>query len=478
MTNPAARITADQCREYLENNTFLLRSAEYAQHYPKWPGAVGLEVEMLPVRPQQGRGNPAVASQRVIAETLKGLVGKEPGWESAVEESLEDGSTLITAIQLNSGAVTFEPGGQVEFSTKPFPCLLESMAELTKVQTTLAKTLDPLGIQLTQVGINPWHTPQEIGLQMAKHRYQAMDAYFRALSPFGQRMMRQTCTIQVCLDFGPTEESMAKRFLASQLLAPFATALFAFSGFVDGQAAGMPGLRSEVWRHLDGTRTGYPNLDVLFKKLNKAACVETYLQFALDARVVFVQNLHYRVVSEPVSFRKWMNEGLWGMYPTEQDFWLHLSLLFPEVRPKGFLELRSVDCQARVFQAIPAAFYTALLYDDKNLNAVIDRLMEYKGRLDELLAFAKNGLSHPVLNKEAKALMAIADDGISRQPSCFKGEGILAAFRTFKSQLTDQGLTPADALLKHASKTHPTAPSFDVLQSWNNRWAELVHANA
>ncbi len=48
---------------------------------------------------------------------------------------------------------------------------------------------------------------------------------FYGISPYGRRMMRQTCTMQVNLDFGSSEEMLAKRYVAANLIAPFATAI-------------------------------------------------------------------------------------------------------------------------------------------------------------------------------------------------------------------------------------------------------------
>ena len=92
---------------------------------------------------------------------------------------------------------------------------------------------------------------------MNKPRYKAMDAYFSSLSAYGRRMMRQTFTVQVNMDFGDDESTLVKRFLASQYLAPFMTAVFANNPIVDEKLTEFKSFRSQVWQHIDPTRTGF-----------------------------------------------------------------------------------------------------------------------------------------------------------------------------------------------------------------------------
>ena len=131
--------------------------------------------------------------------------------------------------------ISFEPGGQLEFSSRPYHCLSEAISRTLYIQSLLDRELlDVGGVTLTQIGINPWHSVDDIGLQMKKPRYLAMNEFFSKISAFGPKMMRQTCTVQVNLDFGRDETTMAKRFLASMLMAPISGAIFIYSAFENG----------------------------------------------------------------------------------------------------------------------------------------------------------------------------------------------------------------------------------------------------
>ena len=482
--NESAEINRDYCEAYIANKIFLLRPQDYREKYPLWPGSVGIELEMLPVILPTDQENlmmprpiPLQGKNDSLAQVLREMA-KSHSW-SLVEEPNENTSypPNLLRVELDQGDnLTFEPGGQLEFSSKPYPCLSDAVRRVRFIQQELDEQIAKNNWTFVQLGINPWHDPDEIGLQMAKSRYKAMDYFFTKIGPYGRRMMRQTCTIQACVDFGPTETDMAKRFLASQLIAPFATGLFANSPFKDGSLADRPGLRSLVWRSLDPSRTGIPKLSDLARSLNKSECVASYLEFALAAKVVFVEALDYEVPDKDISFEQWMKSGYKGIKPTKHDFETHLSLLFPEVRPRGFLELRSVDCQARPWQIVPAAFFTGLLYDQDKLEKTLELLMPYLSSIDTLLTESSMGLHHPVIKEVAQKLMQLSWEGFKLLPPCFRGEGTEKALRIFGECYTNRGRTPADDLIEEVRITGNKTLSLKSVQSLHDKWgAYLSH---
>ncbi|MFK7823130.1 MAG: glutamate-cysteine ligase family protein [Oligoflexales bacterium] len=483
-SNEAAEINIEHCESYIANHIFLLRPQNYREKYPLWPGSVGIELEMLPIilpSAQETAAKPLPVPLQGKGDSLAGVLrdmAKNHSWK-LVEEVSEKGSqtAYLLRVELDQGDnLTFEPGGQLEFSSKPYPCLSDAVRRVRFIQHELDEQLAKNGWTLVQLGINPWHDPQEIGLQMAKSRYQAMDRFFTNIGQYGRRMMRQTCTIQACVDFGPTETDMAKRFLASQLLAPFATGLFANSPFKDGQLADRPGFRSLVWRSLDTSRTGIPRLSHLASALNKKECVASYLEFVLAAKVVFVEALDYEVPDKDISFAQWIEHGYKGIKPTTQDFETHLSLLFPEVRPRGFLELRSVDSQARPWQIVPAAFFTGLLYDQDKLEKTLEILMPYLSSIDSLLVESSMGLQHPIIKDVSQKLMQLSWEGFKLLPPCFRGEGTEKALRIFGECYTNRGRTPADDLIEEVKETGDKTLSLNSINRLHDKWgAYLSH---
>jgi glutamate--cysteine ligase len=417
---------------------------------------VGIEIEMMPFLSkslEQGQ-RPALIhlhGPQSLSTFLSELAASE-GWTTKVvsdtPSSGKPTDALMSVILERGDNLSFEPGGQLEISSIPYPCLSDALERVTAVQKKLDAALGAHGVELLQSGINPWQTVDELDLQMQKPRYQAMDTYFQRIGTFGRRMMRQTCTVQVNLDFGGDEITLAKRYVLANLLAPFATAIFAYSPYVNNALSGMKSARAEAWRNIDPSRTGIPPLDKIIKKFDKASCVETYLDFVLDAPVVFVARDGYSVPAQDFTFRRWLNESINGVSPTMEDFETHLSLHFPEVRPRGFLELRSVDCQARVWQSVPALFYISLLYVPSVLDKALERLLPLAGDIQALLLNSgREGLSNKIIRNESVWLMQLVEDGLACLTDCFRGESSEQSFRAFMDHFTRQGRCPADDLI-------------------------------
>jgi len=498
----APRITRDECIAHITESTFRLRPSDWRERYPLWPGAVGLEIEMLPVAktgggapgstaaappasspasiaagdlprgiPLQGRNHSLAAILRSISPQNRWTVEDYPE-DVAREVGIE--SPMLAGITMDVGdKLSFEPGGQLEFSSIPYPCLTDAVRRMRQVQGILDERLAQDGIELVQLGINPWHTVEQINLQMRKPRYRAMNEFFSKIGPAGQRMMRQTCTVQVNLDFGPDETTLAKRFLVAQLLAPITGAVFANSGFVDGRRNSLRGLRSQVWLDIDPSRTGVPRgLDRVAREWTKASCVAAYVDLLMNSKVVFVAGLGYRVPQGGITWGEWLDRPIDGVYPTKADLETQLSLLFPEVRARGFLELRSVDCQPRAWQVVPAAFWIGILYDPVSLDGALELLNPHLGHLSNLLgAVPRTGVSSGPLRELSGRLMELAIAGFGRLAPCFKGEGSDRRLRVFAEHFTMRGRAPIDDLWDVCRER---APSLDELHRVEANWARLL----
>jgi glutamate--cysteine ligase len=195
-----------------------------------------------------------------------------------------------------------------------------------------------------------------------------MDQHFARIGEFGRKMMRATCAIQINLDFGPPEIA-SERWRLANMIAPSLNAIFANSAYIySGQR--YRSFRSEIWRRADPTRTGRlydrPDLDP----------IADYLRFALDAEVMLLCDGLDGCIPPPgpMTFRQWMSAASGVRRPTLADWHLHLTTLFPDVRPKGWMELRSVDCLPRKWWSVPVVLATTLLYDQNLRRQALERL--------------------------------------------------------------------------------------------------------
>jgi glutamate--cysteine ligase len=244
-----------------------------------------------------------------------------------------------------AGVLTTEPGGQLELSSQPAPlagCIAGAAADLDRLRGRAATA----GLTLTGLGLDP----RPSVLRTAVPRYVAMDRHFARGGPEGRTMMCSTASVQVCLDAGADDAEVADRWQALHAWLPVLTALFANS-----PAPGWRCARTAVWAAIDPTRTAAPT---------GSDPRSAYGRWALDAQLLAVRRDAGSSAPAGLTFRDWLRGGDAGLAaPTWADLDYHLTTLFPPVRARGHLELRTVDAQPGDGWRVVVALVAALLDD-------------------------------------------------------------------------------------------------------------------
>jgi glutamate--cysteine ligase len=270
--------------------------------------------------------------------------------------------------------VGFEPGGQVELHPGPSETAADAVAVLQERERAARAALATVGIHLAAVGLDPWRSPERLGLQLTDDRYRAMDRHFRRIGPAGRRFMRQTAGLQLCFDLRPGIQGVVQ-WRAAHLVAPVLAALFANSRVCEGRRLATAGGRTAVCLATDPRRMAFGRLGRTADRMGE------YLRFASSA--------------PPLSDRF-----------AEVD--AHLTTLFPAVRPRGrYLELRALDSVAGNDLVPAVALTTALLA----VPGADDRIVESLDGIDlpGLWALtAGPGIAHPLLHGLAAGLVRIA----------------------------------------------------------------------
>lgn len=417
-------------------------------------GCIGLELESFPyiINAQKGI-QPAqlYGSKGSLANALIHVSEQHGGMVQYLDQKGMDErhEPLVAAIHFSDGSnFQFEPGAQIEISTAPCHCIQQLNDQLTGKQQILGCVTQSNHFQFAQYGTNPWFTVDEIGLQLNKTRYRAMARYFDRIGAFGRMMMVQTSSLHVNIDSGSDWSTRSKRYVAANLLAPFATAIFSNSSITAGKVTGHKSYRSYIWQQLDTTRTGVLPIEKLSRTFDKEAIIDAYLDFALKAPVIFIEDFGDELLPEYVTMEYWMKHSVKGLSPVLAHFRNHLTLLFPEVRLKGYLELRSVDVPPPEWQMTPALLYSGLLYSDQYLNKVLDLLLPFASQIPFFMEKATYGLESDDLFHISKKLMQLAIDGFSALPESFKSVKDLHQLISFSQNFPLQRKTFADDLLQ------------------------------
>lgn len=251
-------------------------------------------------------------------------------------------------------SITLEPGGQVELSGAPFARLSALAAEVRRNRDALYAAAEGLDQHWIACGLTPFARIDEIPF-VPKGRYAVMQAYLPRHGDLAHWMMKGTCCVQANFDFAD-EADCAAKFHAALDLAPLNVAMFANSPLAEGQETGWMSYRGHVWTRVDPRRTGFPPL------VRDHYSHEGWVDYLLDCPMMFYQRAGQWAHAEGRTFRAWMDEGIDGVFPTADDWALHQTSVFPEVRVKRTIEIRSADAVPVELSIAFCALWTGLLY--------------------------------------------------------------------------------------------------------------------
>lgn len=384
---------------------------------------IGIELELLPV----ARTRPTRRLQ------LHRPVASRPALAGLLDEVAAD-------LAPDGVRLSVEPGGQVELSTSCHQRVPDALDDLDAALTRLVARFDAEGADLVAAGIDVWHDLATVPQQLDRARYVAMDRAFARRGIDGTLMMRHTCALQVNLDLGDDPEA---RWQVANLLAPITTATFACSPGRLGSRR-VRSRRAIAWQRLDPSRTGFPPSLVA----GRGTLADHVAELALRADVLFLRDPHGGAVPGPPGFdlAAWIDDGhpVLG-WPTRDDVVEHLTTLFPEVRARGFLELRSLDAVPAGHRTAAVLLVAGALVDPVARDAVRGLLEPHRTRLVPLARrCAVDGLTDPRLCALAVAAWSYARAGAARLPGVTPTH--LAAVDAFVDRYTVRGLSPADEL--------------------------------
>ncbi len=447
-------LTIESCRQHLEELIFDSSSLPNSEVSNPDLGLVGIELEVFAYRMTGNKEKPFTPvrfnneSGSLREVFLK--ISEDSGGKALYEKTNdpEIGEELLKKIEFPNGDnFQFEPGGQVEIIINPCTDLMEVESRLHFKQSILSKITSEYGIHFTQHGTNPWFGTEEIGLQVKKDRYRHLQNYLDGIGSYGKMMMRQTGSLQINLDLGNTEKTRVKRIVAANLLSPIATALFANSSYTAGKINGLKSYRSFIWQQLDPKRTGILPLKHMDNSWSKDNVLNEYLKFSLKAPLVYIERIPDVKVPSEFTFKKWLKNPFHNHTPDLNDFDHHLSLLFPEVRLRKYVELRSIDAPPEEWQMVPLYFYTGLLYNRKYLEKVLDLLLPLKNEIEELYKTAVNGFENDKLYQLSLEIMKLSIEGFAELPSVFKNEKQTEKLVSFYEHFTSKRTSFADESL-------------------------------
>ncbi len=420
--------------ERLTRDALIQRFGSYGTPISQW--RIGGEFERAVVR---RNGQPIGYHDPDGIRWILEEVAEREKWKKIFE-----GEHLI-ALTRDGASISLEPGGQVELSGKPHDNLSGLAEEMRANRQTLLDISQGTDHVWTAVGLTPIVPIADIGW-VPKGRYEIMRRYLPDRGDLATTMMKGTCSVQANYDFS-SEIDCARKVRLCSGLAPLTTAMFANSPLLENRPTGFKTYRGHVWTRTDPDRTGFP------PGLRADFTFERWVDYLLETPMLFRWNGDTWSHAGGVHFRDFLEHGIDGRFPTWDDWELHQTSVFPEVRIKRTIEVRGADCVGHDLALAFCALFTGLLYCSNALDEGLElvRELETHGTHPERFDVAcRDGLAGTIGTRRladwASDLGDIADRGI---------RACLPADRD-----------KIDPLLDRIERGH--SPADDLLEAWHN----------
>ena len=324
-------------------------------------GALGVEVEHFVVT-AEGEYSVSYAGRSEgefgVRDVLAHLADAYPQHTYGLEGDL-------IGLASDEASITLEPAAQLEISIAPY----SSISRILRVYNEFRAKVDPFlaehACKLVTSGYHPTARALDLTL-IPKQRYRFMDDYFKEIGTHGERMMRASASTQVSVDYQDEADAIRKMRIA-QALAPLFASVTDNTAVFEAEPA--PRLaRVALWRNVDNDRCG--SVPGLF---DEGYGFEDYAEWILRTCPIFVTRPSADDPTGPnlrAVYGQSAHEAYGDAPMTRADIEHVLSMFWPDVRLKIFVEIRPADSLPAPLMAGYAALVKGIFYSQRSLQAI------------------------------------------------------------------------------------------------------------
>lgn len=261
--------------------------------------------------------------------------------------------------------VSTEPGSQFEVAVDSHMYIKTLEERYTDFLKTALKIFEEKDQRVVTLGYHPVTKIDEIKM-LPKKRYDFMYNYFKTKGTMAHNMMKGTCALQIIVDFA-NEEDFRKKYRTANALSPILYALFDNSYLFEGELYPEYNLREKIWENTDKDRSG------IFKlAFEEEVSYRTYAEKILNTPLIFIPE-----EGEQVSAGDKTLKDVLDPEKDNEDLIFHaLSIVFPDVRVKRYLELRMMDSVPYPLNFACIALIKGLLYYNENLFKLYEKALK------------------------------------------------------------------------------------------------------
>ena len=305
------------------------------------------------------------AEHFVVSESTGQEVGYEDvqGVESLLHTLLpqftdayyENGRLL--GVSNGTADISLEPGSQLEISVVQSNDISEIEKNYTKYYAMIEAALKNRGQALLAQGYLPKASAAGQPL-LPKARYYFMDEHFKNAGTMGVNMMRGTASCQVSFDY-TSQEDFIDKYRCACLVSPVLALMTSNAPVFEQKKNTNPLIRTHIWQNVDSQRTG-----ILPATFDEDFSFKKYAEFVLSQKAIFEL-----IDGNPVKSDRTVLEVLTEVQGTQyhEAMLLYMSLVFPDVRLRQYIELRIADSLPPADTIAYAAFLKGLFEDAAGL---------------------------------------------------------------------------------------------------------------
>lgn len=315
-----------------------------------------------------------------VGKTLKDLESK--GWNGTYE------GDNILGLNKGDDFVTLEPGSQIELSIAPQENIIALEKEYLKFLNDIIPILESKNQELIAVGYHPVSKIEDIKL-IPKKRYDYMYDYFKTRGVRAHNMMKGTASVQAAIDY-ESEEDYIKKFRVANALSPVLYGIFDNGYYFEGSTWEKHGLRAYIWENCDKDRCG-----IIPGVFDEDFGYRKYAEYILNIPPIFIQKEGNTYPTGKKLVREIFNPDVDSIEELEHI----LTMVFPDVRTKKYIEIRMMDSIPYPLNFSAIALIKGLFYNIDNLDKLYEFVKDIK---QQQVVKAKKELFEKGLNTTLK----------------------------------------------------------------------------
>ena len=313
----------------------------------------------------------------------------------------------ILGLEKGDISISTEPGSQFEIAIKSKPDIKNLENKFKNFYKCIIPYLDKKNQALVSLGYHPNMRIDDIKM-LPKERYKYMYDYFNSKGSMAHNMMKGTASLQVTIDY-LNEDDFRRKYFISNVLTPIFYGIFDNTYIFEKEPADIYTIRQKIWENTDRDRSGL--FEIAF---DRGAGYRKYAEKILDTPPIFIEKDGEYIYTKDRTLDELTDE-----YELTEELLFHaLSIVFPDIRVKTYMEFRMFDQIPYPLNFAAVALVKGLFYNDENLRKIceIAKGTTYEEALKGKEEVQKHGIQAVYLGKtileHGKILARFAKDGL------------------------------------------------------------------